>query len=111
MITPFIQRIWDTVIPFLQEHTYWIAKVVSENVPIVVSQITETVNATLTWMYQLNPSFFDSCSIFLTDAWKKILEYAPILCEKTMEYAKMVLSAIVECISNCQSWIQMNLLR
>lgn len=95
--------------------------VISKNAPIIANHVTTAMNSTGIWIYELHPPFFDSvtmhahCSFnctkrYANDAWQVIVEYTPIIMEKTVEYVRIVTIMLQGYCSAGQIWIQ-NMLR
>ena len=120
-VTENASKLWSITVVATQHYMNNTVSIISNNAPIIANHVTTVVNSTGKWIYELHPSFFDSvamhahCSLnctkrYVNNAWQAIVEYTPIVMEKTVEYMRIITVTLQGYCVAGQIWIQ-NMLR
>ena len=120
-VTENASQLWSITVVATQHCMNNTVSIISKNAPIIANHVTTVVNSTGKWIYELHPPFFDSiamharCSLnctkrYVNNAWQVIVEYTPIVMEKTVEYIRIITVTLQGYCAAGQIWIQ-NMLR
>ncbi len=113
--------LWNYIFPTVHYYVNNAVTFISDNAPILIDNVSKSLSATIQWIYQLHPPFFDSammhasCAVnclrrYLNDLWDLIVLYTPIVMEMSRRYLKMAIEILQNCFTTGQVWVQ-NMLR
>ncbi len=116
-VTETTQNIWDSIFPTVQYHANNAATFISEKTPIVISNVSKSINAASNWIYELHPPFFNSalahatCTMncmrrYLNDCWDMLVVNAPVVMDAVVENVKWGIEASQGYLVAGQIWFQ-----
>ena len=120
-VTDNALQLWSITVVTIQKCMNNSVSVISKNAPIIANHVATVVYSSGKLIYELHPPFFDNvamhahCSLncskrYLNDIWQAVVEYTPILMEKTVEYFRIVTVMLQGYCSAGQIWME-NMLR
>ena len=92
-------------------------KFVSEKTPIAIAYVSNVITATVQWVYELHPAFFDAavmhanCTMncarrYANNLWDLLVEYTPIAMEMSVDYIRWMTEVCQKYLTAGQFWVQ-----